>query len=444
MAARSLLLLFCLWTSAQAAPVIQHWQTANGARVYFVPAPEIPMVDIQVVFDAGSARDNSKPGLARLTNGLMSEGAGGLSANRIAERFAELGAIFGNGALRDMAWLSLRSVTEPYRLEPALANLTLVLVRPDFPKNAFDRERKRMLIGLREQRESPGTLAKKAFYRDVFTGHPYASDPGGVAASLKTLNRADVAVFHARYYVARNAIISLVGAINRQQAEVIAERLVGQLPAGEHAPALPPVPPLTQSGERRIAHPSAQTHILVGQPGMSRHDPDYFPLYVGNHALGGSGLVSILGDEIREKRGLSYSVYSYFLPMRSQGPFIAGLQTRNDQAQHALKLLREVLARYIKEGPTAAQLLASKQNIIGGFPLRIDSNRKLTEHLTAIGFYGLPLDYLDTFTHKIEIVTRHDIIDALQRRLTPETMITVIVGGDVSTRQPSQDQADQQ
>jgi len=154
-------------------------------------------------------------------------------------------------------------------------------------------------------------------------------------------------------------------------------------------------------------------------------------LYVGNHTLGGSGLVSRISDEIREKRGLAYSAYSYFIPMKQQGPFMLGFQTRNDQRDEALKVLRDTLKKFVAEGPTDKELKASKNNIISGFPLRVASNSKISEYLAVIGFYDLPLDYLNTFTDKVKAVTREQIRDAWKRRIHPDKMVTVIVGGAV-------------
>jgi len=193
-------------------------------------------------------------------------------------------------------------------------------------------------------------------------------------------------------------------------------------------PPLPEVPPLSAAIDERVEFPSSQAHLLLAQPGIKRGDKDYFTLYVGNHVFGGSGLVSILSEQIREKRGLSYSVYSYFMPMRQPGLFQLGLQTKNVQAEEALRVLRETLAKFVEEGPSAEQLEAAKQNITGGFPLRIASNSKIVEYLAVIGFYDLPLDYLDTFTAKIEAVSAEQIRDAFQRRIDPQRMVTVQVG----------------
>ncbi len=429
--------LALLSSVAQAGPAIQHWQTQNGARVYFVPAPELPMVDVRVVFDAGSARDEGRNGLAALTGAMLAEGvktsAAELSADEIAERFAGLGARFGAGADRDRASVSLRSLTEATLLQPALDLMAQLLRAPSFPAAGFERERNRMLVGLRQQEQSPGDIASKNFYKALYADHPYATDPSGTEQAVSRLTRENVAAFHARYYVAQNAVVAIVGAVSRTEAEALAENVAGGLPPGERAEALAPVAPQAPQTVS-LPHPSSQTHILLGQTGMSRADPDFFPLLVGNHILGGNGLVSRISNEVREKRGLSYSAYSYFAPMRAAGPFILGLQTQNEKADEALQVLRDTLITFVVNGPSEKELKAAKQNLTGGFALRLDSNSKLLDHLAVIGFYGLPLDYLDTYTKHVEQVTLAQIKDAFQRRIKPERMVTIIVGGGAAPR----------
>jgi zinc protease len=415
---------------AHAIPAIQHWQTENGARVYFFPAPELPMVDVRVVFAAGSARDGERPGLANMTNGLLEEGAGGLSADAIAARLEGLGAELGNGALRDMAWVSLRSLSDAAQLDPAVELLSTIVSAPDFNRQDFERERERALVALRQSEQQPATVANYRFYAAVYDAHPYATRPIGDADSLKQMTRKEIQAFYRKYYVARNALVAIVGDLDRPAAERLAQQVIGKLPAGEAAAPVPVVPPLKTAEVRHTFHPSKQTHVLMGQPGMQRGDPDYFPLYIGNHVLGGSGLVSRLFKEVREKRGLSYSVNSYFSPMAQDGPYTFGLQTRNDQLQEALEVMRTTLREYHETGPTEQELTAAKKNITGGFPLRIDSNSKIIDYLAMIGFYQLPLDYLDTFNDRIMAVTREQIRDAYQRRVHPQEMITVIVGGE--------------
>jgi zinc protease len=177
-----------------------------------------------------------------------------------------------------------------------------------------------------------------------------------------------------------------------------------------------------------MPHPATQAHILLGYPGITRTDPDYFPLWVGNYILGGGGFVSRLTEEVRQKRGYAYSVYSYFMPLREAGPFQIGLQTKKEQAEEALDVVRATLDEFIAKGPSEKELKAAKDNIIGGFPLRIDSNRKIADYLAMIGFYGLPLSYLEDFPKNVEKVTAAQIRDAFRRRIDPGRLVTVVVG----------------
>jgi len=418
--------------SVMASPKIEHWTLKNGARVYFVEARNLPMLTLNVVFDAGSARDpRARNGLSMLTNSLLNDGTGELDADAIAATFEGLGAEFGSSNNRDMAGVSLRSLSDRDLLDPALDLFARVLAAPSFPVASFERERRRALLGLKQAEASAGDVAGKAFFAQLYKGHPYALPPEGSTAGLKALTRNDLSAFHARHYVGRNAVLALIGDINLREAKTIAKRVFGGLPAGEAAPPLPKVVDVVPRGraERVLAHPSTQTHILIGEAGMARNDPDYFPLYLGNHVLGGSGLVSRLAQEVREKRSLSYSVYSYFMPLREPGPFLLGLQTKNSQRAEALTVVRRVLKEFTEKGPTPEELVAAKKNVTGGFPLRIDSNSKIAQYLTVIGFYNLPLSYIDDFIPRIEAVTAEQIRDAFRRRVHPQHMLTVVVGG---------------
>ncbi|OUR74436.1 peptidase M16 [Methylophaga sp. 41_12_T18] len=425
------LLLLALLVSqvSIASPQIQHWTTEKGARVYYVHAPELPMVDISVVFDAGAARDQLLSGTAVLTNAMLDEGAVDLNTDQIAAAFADVGARFSSSAERDMASVGLRSLTEESALQAALALYTKVLTQPSFPESSFKRIQKQILLGFQAEKQSPSALASRAFYKGLYGNHAYATMPAGTEQAVSKLTITDVKQFYQQYYVARNAVVVLVGDLNKSQAQDVAEKVTSGLAAGEAAAKIKPVVDLTQAQTIQIDHPSSQTHILMGQPGMSRSDADYFALYVGNHILGGSGLVSKLSNEIREKRGLSYSTYSYFRPMRDLGPYQFGLQTRNEQADEALKVMQDTLVDFINQGPSEAELIAAKQNITGGFALRVDSNSKIVGYLAMIGFYGLPLDYLETFKVKVNAISTAQIKQAFERRVNPNNMLTVMVGG---------------
>lgn len=415
-------------SAAEAGPKIETWKTTKGARVLFVAAPDLPILDVRLVFDAGSARDGKRSGLASLTANMLTQGAGEWDADTVAERIESVGAEFSASATRDMATLSLRTLTAGSALNKALGTVAKSLSEPRFGQADFERVRENRLVALRQDEQDPRTVGSKAIYRKVFGDHPYASDPAGTAETVSAIRRQDLVEFHRRYYVAGNAVVAIVGAFSREQARDLAERLTAGLDTGEPPPELPPVPELSDLTLERLSFPSTQTHVFAGQPGMRRLDPDYFPLYVGNHILGGSGLVSLLMDEVREKRGLSYSVYSYFLPMSERGPFLLGLQTKNDQATQAREVLMDTVRRFWEQGPTEDELTAAVKHITGGFPLRIASNSKVVGYLAVIGFYGLPRDYLDRFSERVSEIRAEQIRDAFNRRVHPDRFATVIVG----------------
>jgi len=408
---------------------IQHWQTSQGSPVYFVQTPSLPMVDVRVVFDAGSARDGDQFGLATLTSALLDTGAGDWNADDIANRFDSVGAAFSNGVSEDMAWLSLRSLTDKHLFEKALTTFQTILTQPRFNEDDFQREKSRMLAGLKHREESPGAIASIAFNKALYHDHPYAHPEEGMVETVAGFEASDLKDFYKRFYVAANAMVVIVGDLNQAQAEQIAEKLTSGLAKGEKPAEIPPVTMPTQASSQKIDFPSAQTHVLSGLPGTHRKDPDYFALYVGNHILGGASLVSRLFDEVREKRGLAYSASSQFMPLYREGPFIMSLQTRNDQTDQAIEVMDETLKNFIDDGPTEAELLAAKKNITGGFALRTDNNSKLTDYVSMIGFYRQPLDYLDQFPTKVEAVSVADIKDAFQRRIKLDLLQTVAVGG---------------
>ncbi|MGR9012694.1 MAG: M16 family metallopeptidase [Gammaproteobacteria bacterium] len=418
-----------LCSSAQAAAKIEHWQTPQGSRVYYVQTEGLPMVDIQVAFDAGSARDGYQFGLSALTSALLETGAGQWNADDIAQRFESVGAQFGSGISMDMASVSLRSLTDKPLFDKALETMQVILTRPSFSEADFQREKNRTLAGLKQQEESPAELASIAFFQALYGDHPYGHPSSGSIITVSGFEVADLRSFYQKYYVAANAIVVIVGDLSRQQAEQTAEALVSGLPVGQKPEPLPKVVMPVKAGMQHIEFPSSQTHVLVGMPGTYRKDPDYFTLYVGNHILGGGGLVSKLFDEVREKRGLAYSASSSFAPMFRKGPFTIGLQTRNDQTGQALEVLNKTLADYIAQGPTEAELVAAKKNITGGFAMRFDTNKELASYVTMIGFYEMPLDYLDTFQRNIEQVTAASIKEAFKRRIDPQLMQTITVGG---------------
>ncbi len=411
-----------------ASPEIQSWTTQQGAKVLFVENNMLPMVDVRIVFDAAGSRDGALPGLAMLTNGLLAEGAAGKDAQQLAESFESVGAQFGNDSLRDMAYVGVRTLTDEQYMNTAINTLADVLVRPDFPRDAFERELARMKVALEARKQSPSDIAEEAFFKAVYAEHPYAMPVGGTDESLENITLQDIEAFYQQYYVASNAITVIVGAVDRKTAARMVDTIFDGLPAGSKPEPLPPVPDLAQAETVKIDFPSKQSHIYVGQPGMKRNDEDFFKLYVANHPFGGSGFSSRLVETIREERGLAYSVSSYFSPMRERGPFMMSLQTRADQTDEALQLLRSELDKYVASGPDKDELEDSISNITGSFPLSLDSNSKILGFLAMIAFYDLPEDFLETYIDNIQKVDRSDIREALRNRIDIDHTVTVIVG----------------
>ncbi|PWQ99449.1 M16 family metallopeptidase [Leucothrix pacifica] len=422
-----------LSTNALAGPKIENWTTDTGLRVFYVGIDDLPMLDLSLSFDAGSARDGEQYGVASMTMAMMDKGAAGMDANKLAEVFENVGANFYTNASRDMANIGLRTITLEKPFKSAVDNWLAVIESPEFPQADFERMQKQKKVGFEAQKQNPGSIAGREFYKHLYGDHPYANPVGGYEDSIAAMTTADLKAFYERYIVEENAMLTITGNVNREEAELLAKRIAEVLPAGKKPEPIPEVKPLTEAKTIHIPFPSSQAHILMGQPGYKRGDKDYFKLYLANHPFGGSGFTSRLMKEIRVKRGLSYSVYSYFSPSRELGPFVMGMQTKLDQIDEGKEALAELLNTYLKDGATEAEIEESKLNITGGFPMGVAGNSNIGNYAEMIGFYGMPLNYLDTFTDRINAVTLDEAKEAMQRRIKPDAMLTVVVGGEAKT-----------
>lgn len=413
---------------------LQHWVTDRGTQVYFVRTPTLPMVDIEVTFDAGAARNENKGGVAYLTNNLLADGTKDLTANEVAMNFDEVGAQYRAESHRDMAKIHLRSLSDPALLSKALKNLAAILSHANFPENGFKREQQKALSTLKQQGQLPEYVASRAFFSALYEHQPYANWMLGTEDSIKALTADDVRAFYQKYYVAKNAVVSIVGDVTAKEADGIAQMLTNQLPEGEKAPPLPAVVDLTKKIVKKVDFPSSQTHILIGEPGLKKNDPDYYALAAGNHILGGNGSVTRIFNTIRNQHGLAYSAYSYFTPMRERGPYVLGCQTRNDQADKAQEMMEALLKEFIAQGPTEKELAQAKQNLLGGYALQFDSNASICSEITTLGFYDLPLNHFNEYKTAVENLTIDNIKQAFQRRISPDKICIVRVGGTVGTQ----------
>ena len=424
--------------SAWALLPIQHWQQPSGAKVWLVESPTIPMVDIEVMFDAGARReDPAKAGLATALSmmnakGIKAEGKlPAMDENALGEAWADLGASFGASASKDSFSYSLRSLTVPDLLDRSVELASRQIAAPSLPDAIWQRERARWSAAIAESNTRPGTVAGRTYAQAVYSAHPY-----GMRSTEQTLARIevkDMQAFQQRMSQACRAKVTVVGAVDKARADALVSQLLSRLPRNDGKdcqplPAVAEVPALAKAQDIRIPFQSAQAQVLIGQPGIKRNDPDFLPLLVGDHILGGGGLVSRLMEEVREKRGLTYGVSSSFAPGLHAGAFTISLQTRPDQAEQARQVAQETLAKFVAEGPTEQELRDAKDNLIGSFALRIDSNRKLLANVSNIAWNDLPLDYLDHWTDRIEALTVQDVRSAMQRVLQPERMVTVVLG----------------
>ncbi|MBU3638045.1 pitrilysin family protein [Polynucleobacter sp. AP-RePozz3-80-G7] len=430
------LFAFGLLSNAHAILPIEKLDSYKGAKAYLVQTKALPMVDIEVSIDAGDRYDPAgKSGLADMVAGLMNYGVrgkkGALTEAQIADEIADLGANIGLSVSGERAILRIRSLSRKDLRDRAVQLASAMLSEPTYDSKIVEREKQRTITSLLEAETKPEFVLERRFKKSVYENYPLADSP--TIKSVATVSVNDLVQFHKQFYRGDRMIVSIVGDVDRAQAEEIVKALLKQIPAsGQPIAKLPelersPVEPLAQR-EIQIPFDSQQAHIAMGMTAVARNNPDYFPLLVGNYVLGGGGFVSRLMAEVREKRGLAYSVFSYFIPGKENGIFQAGLQTKSDQAALALEVMSSTTAQFIADGPTPSELLAAKANLVNGYPLRIDNNRKLLDNLSSIAWNGLPLDTMDVWTKQVEAVTLEQVKTAFQKYLAMDRMKIIVLG----------------
>jgi zinc protease len=406
----------------------EKWLTSNGVRVVFYPAQEVPMLDVSLAFAAGSAYDGNQYGLSALTSHMMNQGNAGQDATAIAEALADIGAQSNIETTRDMVVFNLRTLVSPDILSQSTHTFAQIINHPDFPDEAFTHQKKQQLMAIEQVLESPEEIADLNFFKTLYQQHPYAHSVNGTKETVSALTKNQLIEFYHRYYIATNAVLVMVGAINSQEAHQLAEQLTKELPKGTLPEPIKQASQLIKAEQLNIPFPSSQTMIRLGQIGINHHNPNYFPLMLGNYILGGGSLVSRLAFEVREKEGLTYGIDSQFATMPGDGPFLISLSTRNRQAKQAIDMVRNILNTYINQGPKDSELLAAKQYLTGSFPLSLASNRSIATLLLRMTFYKLPDNYLDTYIANIQAVTKKQIKEAFKAQVLPDKLLLVTVG----------------
>lgn len=431
--------LACLAAPAHAAEIKPHRFVApNGLTVLVVEQHTLPIVQIQALVKTGSVQDPpEKAGLANLTAGLLDEGTTTRSATQFAEQIEFVGGALEAKAAHDFTTAATRVLAKDTDLGFEL--LADILLHPSFPEPELERVRKLILGEIIAQKDDPGAVAGKAFSQLVFNGHPYSWPVNGTDETLPVINRADVQAFHAREYLPNQTILSVVGDVTVEQARALIDKHFGSWQKG-------PTPERTTASPAAIDKPVvklidkelSQTTLVLGHIGISRTNPDYYAVTVMNYILGAGGFSSRLMDSIRDKQGLAYGVMSQFEPRAAAGPFLVSLQTRNATANQALAgVLKELNA--MKAAPVSAKELSeAKSYLIGSFPMRFDTTRKLAEVLCQVEFYGLGLDYFTQYPAWIAKVTADDVVRVAKQYLHPDRYALVAVGkmGEAKLKTP--------
>ena len=425
----------CLATAHAILP-IEKLDSFKGGKGYLVQTKALPMVDIEVSIDAGNRYDpTGQSGLAEMTAGLMNYGVKGdqgiLSEAQIADEIADLGANISLSVSGERAILRIRSLSRKDLRDRAVKLAAAMLSSPIYDAKIVEREKQRTITNLLEAETKPEFVLERRFKKSVYGNYPLGTTP--TVKSVAAVSAKDLMQFHQQFYRSDRMIVSIVGDVDRAQANEIVKTLLQKIPQSVNPiaklPELPrsPVEPLAQR-EIQIPFDTQQAHIVMGMTAVTRSNPDYFPLLVGNYVLGGGGFVSRLVAEVREKRGLAYSVSSYFVPGKDTGIFRAGLQTKNDQAAMALEVMSSTIEKFIADGPTPSELLAAKSNLVNGYPLRIDNNRKLLDNVSSIAWNDLPLDTMEIWTRQVEAVTLEQVSAAFQKYLAMDRMKIVVLG----------------
>lgn len=410
-------------------PKVQSWNTEAGSRVLFVPARELPMIDIEVRIAAGSAADADKPGLAALTLYMIDEDTRDRSAYELAERLDSLGVKFSKSIHRDYVKLSLRSLSAPEQRDAAVDLLIEMLARPAL-KDAQLQLMKSQWLAIEERRRNiPATMLKSGLYSYLFAGHAYAEPPHGIPETVKALTVQEVENFHASHYVARNLSLSIVGDLSQADAQAIAQKISQALPAGNAQPRLP-APALAEPEILHLERPgSATTVMLAFALTVHRSDPDYLPLLLASEILGG-GINSRLMQELRVARGLSYGIRADLIALDSTG--VLGIEWDvaagyNDGSQD---LVLETVKTLISQGPTQEELDEARQQLAVHTLKQVSQNGSLAELLNQFNGDRAALDQYFANLQHAPALTPDDIKAALQRHLDPDRAVFISIGPD--------------
>ena len=419
------LLIMISWSYARATE-IQRVISDKGIEAWLVEDNTVPIIAMDFSFTGGSAQDpEGKSGTATMLSSLLDEGAADMDSQAFQTALEEnaIKLSFDDG--RDRFYGSLRTLAPNKQL--AFDLLAKALQKPHFDADPIERMRAQWIVGAKRKQTDPDAIASRALREAAFGDHPYGKDSGGTEESLASITRDDLVTMHKNIVTRDGLTIGVVGAIDAESLKALLDEVFAPLPASGTLKPIEDVA-LTKTGEMHVDFATPQTKISFAMPGIDRHDKDFYAAYLVNHILGGGSFSSRLYEEIREKRGLAYGVYSYLTDYDHTQMLAGGMGTRTENTDQALLLVKQEIHRMGNEGPTAEELDAAKKFLIGNYPLRFDSSSKISRQLVGIQNEDLGIDYFDKRNSYIESVTLEDAQRAAKRLLDPSKLLIVTVG----------------
>lgn len=411
---------------AQAATNIERVVSPGGIVAWLVHEPSLPLIAIDFSFQAGSTQvPAAKAGLANLMTDLLDEGAGDLDSRAFHEKVENYAIGLGFSTSRDQISGSLRTLAEHQDI--AFDLLKLALTKPRFDPEVVERVRTQVMAGLRRGTTNPNDIASKRWWAAAFPGHPYAIPVSGTLETVPGITPDDLRDFSRKVFARDILKIGIVGNVDAATAGKIVDRIFGDLPAKSNRVPVPDVKPADMGGRISVDLDVPQSVVMVGGVGIERHDPDFIAAYVLNHILGGGSFSSRLYREVREVRGLAYSVYSAVMPLDHTALFIAGTATRSDRAQQALDVIEQEIAKMAASGPTPTELADAKSYLKGSFALRFDTSSKIANQLVQMQVEDLGIDYIVKRNGLVDAVTIEDV-KRVAKRLLDTKMLVAVVG----------------
>ncbi|OTG89475.1 M16 family metallopeptidase [Acinetobacter sp. ANC 3813] len=417
------------------APYVHDLKNRYKVRTLFVESQDLPMVDIQLTFNAGSSRDleigNQLYGLSNMAASLMDEGTEKYTANQIVSAFEQNGAQFSIKAYRDMFIVRLRVLSDPKKLEPALAMMVEVLKNSTFKNNSINMVLSNTQAGQKQLQENPSSLMSIQFYREIYGQHPYAQPITGTNGSLKKITTENLKQFRDKFLVAQNMNIAITGKLNAKEALKLSERIAGNIKQGEKAQPLPA--PIEKNSLNIVHMPynSEQAHVTFGHLGTTRDDPDRIALEIGNKMFGGGGFNAILMQELRVKRGYTYGAYSAFSFSQSPGMFSFSYSTRQDQLVDSIRVAHKALTDFVQQPIDRKQLEEVKAGMLRAYPNNYSSNASINAQLGLLGFYNQPAEALDQYPKQLQKITAEDVQKAIRKHVHPDQLTLLVVSKDL-------------